>query len=397
MRRHLSHRLPLGSIRAVGLAILGSAIIATGCSDDPKQAGESSARGLEGDASTAVDARAPALDGRASSGPQLTADGAIRFVDGGAAGDVCNELEVKFESRPPSVFILVDRSSSMFEHGLWEPLKSGVLEMVQRLQTEVRFGFSTYTGQNGGVCPDLTTATAVAQNNYASIAAAYNALGAPSYKGETPTARAIDQTAAVLKSDSDPGPKFILLVTDGEPDFCDDANVTCARDAVVGAVQAAYRAGIGTYIFSVGGGVEQSHLRDVANAGTGQKVEDHAQAVAQQCQGSQGSYGTPAGSAPFFEPNVNEQQLLVDSLASVVSGARSCTFDLQGKIKIDLGEADSGMVQIDGVTVPFGGTDGYRMNSATQLELLGASCQRLKQQDVQRVSIHFPCQAVIAI
>jgi hypothetical protein len=44
--------------------------------------------------------------------------------------------------------------------------------------------------------------------------------------------------------------------------------------------------------------------------------------------------------------------------------------------------------------VAYGTPDGYRMNSETQLELLGTSCQRLKQPDTKRVSIDFPCKAV---
>jgi hypothetical protein len=34
------------------------------------------------------------------------------------------------------------------------------------------------------------------------------------------------------------------------------------------------------------------------------------------------------------------------------------------------------------------------MNNPTQLELLGASCLRLKQPETLRVSIDFPCKAI---
>jgi hypothetical protein len=82
------------------------------------------------------------------------------------------------------------------------------------------------------------------------------------------------------------------------------------------------------------------------------------------------------------------------TLASTIAGVRSCVFDLQGRVKIDLKLADTGDVQIDGVKVPFGGNDGYRLNSETQIELLGAACQRLRLPETKKVFIDFPCEAV---
>jgi hypothetical protein len=188
--------------------------------------------------------------------------------------DDCNKLEINFESKVPSVFILVDRSSSMFERGLWDPLKGGVLSIVETLDKDVRFGFSSYTGQAGGMCPDLTSTVMVKDDNYVAIKSAYDAITAPTYKGETPTAKSIDEVAKVLGKEPASTPKFILLVTDGEPDFCDDPNVTCSRDAVVASVQRAKAQGIGTFIFSVGGSVDRDHLQDVAHARGGPPVQD---------------------------------------------------------------------------------------------------------------------------
>src|SRR5690606_382180 len=160
---------------------------------------------------------APQLDGGSGPAPIPTPDG---------GKDDCNQVEINFESKVPAVFILVDRSSSMFERGLWEPLKNGVLSIVEQLDRDVRFGLSSYTGQAGGTCPDLTSTVMVTDDNFASIKSAYDAITAPNYKGETPTARSIDEVVKVLAKEPASTPKFILLVTDGEPDFCDDPNVT---------------------------------------------------------------------------------------------------------------------------------------------------------------------------
>jgi hypothetical protein len=170
--------------------------------------------------------------------------------------------------------------------------------------------------------------------------------------------------------------------------------VTCSRDAVVAAAQAAFSLGIGTFIVSVGGEVDHGHLGDVANAGTGQPVEDRQMAVHYQCPSTMAHYSASSGNAPFFEADVNDRDALVSTLLNTISGVRSCVFDLKGKVQIDLTMADQGVIEIDGQRVPFNPSDGYRLNSATQLELLGAACQQLRQPQTLRVSIDFPCQAI---
>jgi hypothetical protein len=310
------------------------------------------------------------------------------------AADECNKVEIDFAPRVPSVFVLVDRSSSMFERSFWEPLKLGVLAVIEQLQADIRFGFSSYTGAQGMQCPELTMIVPLAEKNYDAIKRAYDAIAKPTFKAETPTSLAIAEITKTLLAEPKDTPKYIVLVTDGEPDFCDDPNVTCSRDAVVAAAQAAYAQGVGTFIFSVGGEVDRGHLGDVANAGTGQPVEDRQMAVHYQCPMSMATYAATSGSAPFFEPDVNDRAALVTALTNTIAGVRSCVFDLQGKVKIDLKLADQGVVEIDGQRVPYGGADGYRMNSETQLELLGAACTRLKQPDTQRIFIDFPCEAI---
>jgi hypothetical protein len=317
-----------------------------------------------------------------------------QFSDAGRNSDDCNKVEIDFAPRVPAVFILVDRSGSMFEHNYWSPLEDGVLAVIEQLEHEIRFGFSSYTGQQGMQCPQLSAVVPIADRNYAAIKQAYAAITKPQYKAETPTSLAISEVAKILQREPASSPKYILLVTDGEPDFCDDPNVTCSRDAVVAAAQAAYAQGIGTFIFSVGGDVDRGHLGDVANAGVGQPVVDRQMAVHYQCPNSAATYAAVSGNAPFFEPDVNDRGALVSTLSNTIAGVRSCVFDLQGEVKIDLALADQGVVAIDDVKVDYGAPDGYRMNSETQLELLGRSCQRLKQPDTKRVSIDFPCKAV---
>lgn len=382
--RFTSHcRFALGALALCAGCSSGSTFSAPGDRDAESQIQDQDAGS---DARVREDVTASESDA-ASGGPRVEAN------------EQCNQVDLIFDAPRPSIFILVDRSSSMFDQNFWNPLKQGVLAVVKKLEAQVSFGFSSYTGQNGGTCPDLTTLDRIAVNNYDAIARAYDALKAPPYKGETPTARALEDTTTFLLqhnrvADGAAAPTAILLVTDGEPDFCDDGNVKCARDAVVGAAQAAQRQGISTFIFSIGGQVDREHLGDVANAGIGAPVVDRGNAVMQQCGTPKATYAASAGNAPYFEPNVNDQSAIERAIESVVSSVRSCTFDLQGALEIDLSAADQGVVELDGKRLVHGAADGFRMNSPTQLELLGAACESLRKPEIKRVNIDFPCRAI---
>ena len=48
-----------------------------------------------------------------------------------------------------------------------------------------------------------------------------------------------------------PGDKYIIFITDGQEDYCDDALEICASDSTVGALQAAFAANIRTIVFGL--------------------------------------------------------------------------------------------------------------------------------------------------
>ena len=105
-----------------------------------------------------------------------------------------------------------------------------------KLQADIRFGFGAFTGEVGQTCP-MFDKVPIALNNSDAIATVYKKLGRPQ-KGETPTAKVLTQVRDILKADASPGEKYILFVTDGEPDYCDDPNPICPVDSVVGGLQA---------------------------------------------------------------------------------------------------------------------------------------------------------------
>jgi hypothetical protein len=335
-----------------------------------------------------------------------------------------------FEPKIPTIYVLVDRSGSEFTSdtmGIYFTLRSAVLEVIQQLQGEVRFGLGVFTGQAGVMCPAVTS-VATDLNNYTAIAAAYNGLGRPQFKAETPAAQLIIGTVKpALKNDTGVGQKYMLFVTDTETDYCDDGDQLCPIDSVAYAIQDLYASGFGTFI--IGLPSDQSSyamdaLKAFANAGVGQPVAPPAQngtpwtptAINSQCQGRAGwksiwtaagrtgtaptaTYQTPGGTATAYTPDPTNRTALVNAISAVVAGVKSCTFDLTdvgGKsIKVDPSKLGQARVIVEGTDVPQDATNGWSMATQTQLVLNGTACTNWRLPDKKNIDFRFPCGTII--
>ncbi|WP_437537248.1 vWA domain-containing protein [Sorangium sp. So ce726] len=355
--------------------------------------GGSGGSGGAGDGGAAPGSGSGSTVGEGGSGLDFAGSHSSSGMGGG--GGACQQLDITFEPQTPTVMIVVDRSGSMYGSGFWNPLKTAVLNVVDRLQDRVRFGFVTFTGIENRQCPLLARADGIAINHHTAISAAYDeASTVPPGKLETPTAMTFNETIVPeLLAFPEPGPKYILFVTDGEPDRCDDVLAVCARDDVVGAVQDAYEQGIGTFVFGLGSGALAQHLQDVANAGAGQPVQRPRSGTNEDCFAGAGTYESVGGTATYYTPNPTDASSLEDELNAAIAGVKSCTFDLQGSIEVDLRNASLGQVLLDGTPVPYDAQNGWTMESATRLVLVGDACEQLK--DAQEISFDFPCEILV--
>src|SRR5947208_3894911 len=106
----------------------------------------------------------------AGAGGRPSADGGVRPDTGGT---VCQQESFTFDPKIPTVFVLVDQSGSMFgcisKNGAldapngrecanhadtaWYPLRDGVLQVMSQLQDKVRFGFSSFGGEQPNKAP----------------------------------------------------------------------------------------------------------------------------------------------------------------------------------------------------------------------------------------------------
>jgi len=367
----------------------------------------------------------------------------------GVDGEFCNDFELEFLPNTPTVFILVDQSSSMFETinvngtqtNLWDPMKAGVLEVVEALQSDVRFGFATYTGTQT-MCTGIQTSTAIAENNFDVIKAAYDGqkdIMVPNdfqTKGETPTPAALLEVTNLLLADPSPGERFIFLVSDGEPDFCEDNLGDCAVDATIAALQYAYSQGIKSFVF----GIENDNIKNpaffdyFAQGGAGEQpswsegldVLEYSSPMQSKCDKrpeaqtwadlreinghappaeSCGTNQPPEGNTACYMPAATyseaggtamaymdpDPSAIATSILTEVEMLKSCVIDVN--FAVADGAKDKGEIYVGDLTVPIAQEE-WRLNTPSQIELLGASCDKWLLPDTSEFFAGFPCEVI---
>lgn len=310
--------------------------------------------------------------------PDLLDSDGLEPPDGGAS---CVKLDVEFDRVPPFVLLLIDQSSSMeddFDDGKdrWNTLRDTLLDrdnsVLSKLQNEVRFGMVLYSSENGNedgaTCPLLESSAEVKLGNFDDMR---RLLDGAEPVDDTPTPESVIAVTEQLEAIDEPGQKFIILATDGEPDTCDDpnaqneqTNANAAKAASIAAVTAAFGKGITTRVISVGDEVGADHLKALAVAGSG--GDDSAEAFT--------ALNTEALEAAF---------------TSIIGEARSCEFQLEGTVAA--ADAGRGTVLLDGQSLVFGDANGWSMPDEKTVRLDGDACEALQQNNNAALSMDFPC------
>src|SRR5436190_14827510 len=241
---------------------LATALLLWGCSAGVKPSTTGTAGtgpGTGGNQGTA------GTQGRGGTGPGIAGFGGS-IITNPAAGS-CQTTDFMFEPKIPTVYLVVDRSGSMFDclsttgnvepmcgannqgslmDTSWYKLKEAARAVLTSLEHGVHFGFATIWGTNpmqGGMCPPLqgmiADKVAPAADNATPIMSLYDSLPAQpnttqsGMKFETPASETLEIIGKELMGLTTPGDKYILFITDGQPDYCDDSNSLCAPDSVI--------------------------------------------------------------------------------------------------------------------------------------------------------------------
>jgi hypothetical protein len=341
---------------------------------------------------------------------------------------VCQPSSISFVMETPSVFVLADRSGSEFTTattGLYFTLRTAVLQAISDLQaaSSMRMGFGSYLGDHtSATCAPVLDSTAIDINNGLVIAAKYNSVGPLlpfGAKAEGPASAVLPLVKAALQADPGTGGKYMLFVSDGESDFCDDSNSLCPVDAVTYRLQDMFAANIGTVMFGQPSAVSSltvPALQNFANAGAGLTVAlPPASGVTMpsdvyfQCMGFTGwkslwntasrtgnvpiaSYGTPGGTATVYGSNASAT--LLDQAKAAIASMRSCSFKLSGAAHIDLANLGGAHVKILGTEVVQDAATGWSMTSDTELALHGPACVAWRTPSAT-IDFQFPCEAIV--
>lgn len=285
--------------------------------------------------------------------------------DGDGDGDESNDteacplLDVILVPQTPTLILVVDQSLSMEQDfggdTRWNVITNVLIDpntgIVPQFASAIRLGLTLYSNDTNGMeCP-LLTEVAPAIDNAAPIEMTMM-NSAP--LGETPTGESLDIVWQQLDAYPEPGRKYIVLATDGEPDTCAEPNPQNGQPESLAAVNAAYAAGIETFIISVGDEVSEGHLQEMANAGQGVQMGDP--------------------DAPFYL--ALDQAALVDAFQDILAGVRSCQLDLDTPLSPE--DAASCTVEVNGTVVPLDDPNGWQLNGPNEVELLGTACDELQ-------------------
>ncbi|MGZ3423605.1 MAG: vWA domain-containing protein [Polyangiales bacterium] len=316
--------------------------------------------------------------------------------------DGCGSVEVTFVDHTPTVMLLIDQSNSMADHyigeksrwqvvrealvglpGVHEALVGSTGGVLRQYSDKIRFGATLYhsdLGFDDRICPVLTKTS---PPRLGALTLVETMLTKEVPGGDTPTGESVDAVVRDLIAFHEPGPKYIVLATDGEPDTCAVPNPDHGQHESVAAVQRAFTRGIHTFVMSVGTDVSAAHLQDLANAGS----------------------GLPLGTSSTKVRQATDAVGVKRAFDDMLFGVRSCFIAIEGQVtKPSTGRvfltAGSKRVEIPKLEDDPAKRTGWRIwNAPTTdrdqlLELVGDACESIKTGD-RTVEAIFPCDGYI--
>lgn len=306
-----------------------------------------------------------------SDGPDLAAGEFEACATGGAAASV----------KPVSMLLVVDRSSSMNDNDKWNQASAALVSFLQSPDTSgIGIALRFYPDDNGpGLCNQedcnvdacsqplvdsglLTSDGAPGDAQEERLVSAVQSTDAWQDAGRgTPTHAALDGGLVWARAYQSAHPEeqaVVVLVTDGEPNGCNDNNT-----AIAGLASAAYEeAGILTYAIGLEGSMEPQ-IDEIAQAG-------HTNAV-------------------FIGSSDNAEQDFLDALNAIRGESLDCEFGVPEPAE---GELDPNKVN---VVLTSNGTD-VQFDKVTGLDQCGDAMSWYYQGDDRIVLCPTACDTTLA-
>ena len=371
--------------RALGIGIGLCAAVLGACgarsSVDWGQVGQFGAAGSSplpalpagGGGSSAV-AGAPSVAGSSS------VAGSPSQAGGGTTIPACEAVSVAIDELRPALTLVVDQSLSMrYRYPTddspttrWSLVGDALFEptfgVVKQFETTVRFGIAFFTSRPGS-CPILNEVPAKVRN-YEPLNALYSSLRPD---GDTPTGDALQQVVSELSQTPSQGPRYILLVTDGNPDTCLQPNPDQGQPEAVAAAQRAYASGIELYVLGISNGIAGENLQQLANAGKGRPIDL--------------VYGVDPEAAQPFQASGNVLEL-AEQFSDILSHIPLCEVRLQRDVAAS--ELANAHIVLDGQPLAYSVSDGFVLKDSRHLAIVGNACEAIKAGGRQ-LSVRISC------
>lgn len=327
----------------------------------PDKGLSSGAPGDDGDDTS--DSDAPANGGkpdtgRRDAGTSTKRDSSIEP----STGTTCDKINLTSMANAPDMLIVLDRSTSMLM-GRWDPSASAIKEFTGGLDQTVSFGLMLFPATGGDICAQGKVDVPVGEMNAQKIAATLNMSPPTQFPiGATPTSTALAAALTALDpqecADCIPKPKYVLLVTDGEPNCADDpvGDSNAAIDALTAK-------GVKTYVI-------------------GYNLSSNPNAVT-----IMNGFAQHGGTDKYYP--VEDQAGLVKELTRLAGELVPCEFTL----KEEINDPSYVRVQIDGKTYNYG-TDWTVNGSTIVLDPMGGACPKLRDAQLHDLKITLECDMV---
>lgn len=329
-----------------------------------------------------------------------------------AGGHNCGQSKVEATAKPVNVVVLLDRSLSMSTAlsttdptTRWQAMRQALNAAMSAVQDRVGFGLKMFPDSTAD-CALTQAGLAVNVGLGASVISQIDvAIGAATPAGGTPTAVALNQLSDYYLTGAGSqlvGDRVVLLATDGAPNC--NAQLTCDQTSCIANIENQATENICLY--------DPSQCLDQADAikAVSALASNGIRTVVVGIPGTQypqyqwvlNQMGT-AGGLPNSDPNYDYFPVsaaaglegLKTTLENItVSLIQSCAVQLTSN------PPDTGLlnVVIDGTTIAQSGSDGWSLDTTTSpptIVLKGTTCEHMKTQGAQSVSITYGCPTIV--
>lgn len=285
---------------------------------------------------------------------------------------------------PPDLLLVFDRSGSMSADpatgrncmpvatcpSKWNQATAAVGMAVANSQATIRWGLKMFSSTGNGCAVMPGAEVPIALNTAPAIA---NVLAGAGPAGSTPTTMAVTLGGDYLASLTTPNPRFIVLVTDGQPTCANNNGNGDDSPAAIAAVAAQATRGYGTFVIGVA------------------TASDAMAAATLTGMSAAGLHPRP-GTPNYYV--VNNTTELVAALATIGTQVASCTFSLTSQPP----DVNNVVVVADGKVVPKGvlpTDDGWTYGPGmTSVTLGGQYCQDVMNNVVMNVEVLFGCGGI---